>query len=345
MEKGWYHDPHGRYLRRYFDGSDWTNQVQAASGQVFEETSPDSAGQVIGVTPNPPSPGSISGDSEFAPPKDKSRKKTWIGIGIGILIIAAVGNALGGGSSSESSTTQADSDPEVPQKSLSDESASSEEAIGSSVPSPRHPSDLVISGDFQPPAGSGNTVEVVWYGPAKVKEDLFEDIREVNLVVRNNTQDAVGRVNVSAIVRDTNGDLLDGSEELRIDPNVLEPGAWGVGTLEIKNLGDAKIGSLTFNIDYDDDPGCSLFCPTYAELSEISQDGETIKGLLTAPERMDTVFGVGVYAYCFNEKGEYLGRALDFTADETLEEGQSTVFVIDVPRSACPNFALEAYDL
>lgn len=68
-------------------------------------------------------------------------------------------------------------------------------------------------------------------------------------------------------------------------------------------------------------------------------------GLGTAPERMDTIFGVGVYVYCFNDQGDYLGYHVDFTADETLEAGEQTVFVVDVPKSSCPNYAIEAYDI
>lgn len=344
MEKGWYNDPHGRYLRRYFDGTDWTNQVQSASGEVLTDNFPGIAepagAQGTGFT----APGFQPGPSSPVAADNKSKKKMWIGICVGIIVLGAIGNALGGRSSSGNSDTQATNQTVESDESTSGNDVSSEET-DNSVPSPRHPADLVIVGEFQPPAGTSDTVEVVWYGPARKTDDLFEDIREVNLVVRNNTQDSVKRVNISAIVRDPDGGLLEGSEELSIDPMVLEPGAWGVGTLEIKNLGDAKVGSLTFNIDFDDDSGCTFFCPTYAELSEITQDGDSIKGLITAPERMDTIFGVGVYAYCFNDDGEYLGRSLDFTADETLEEGQSTVFVIDVLKSACPNFALEAYDI
>ena len=39
-QKGWFDDPHGRYLRRYYDGEKWTDQVQTATGEVVTETSP-----------------------------------------------------------------------------------------------------------------------------------------------------------------------------------------------------------------------------------------------------------------------------------------------------------------
>ncbi len=34
MTAGWYADPTGRFPARYFDGTDWTDQVQGADGQV-----------------------------------------------------------------------------------------------------------------------------------------------------------------------------------------------------------------------------------------------------------------------------------------------------------------------
>ncbi len=37
MSAGWFIDPTGRFAQRYFDGQDWTDQVQGANGQVMSD--------------------------------------------------------------------------------------------------------------------------------------------------------------------------------------------------------------------------------------------------------------------------------------------------------------------
>ena len=328
IARGWHIDPFGRHLRRFFDGTAWTDQVQTQSGEVRSDP------LVPGSVPPPP----------VAPPalapaggeKKTDKKKVIAGV---VAVVAALGviGALVGDDPEDSPNTSAAGDNES--------DAQVAESVESEAVTARHPSAVSVVGSFQPPAGDLGSVNVVSFGPVTKTDDMFEDIRTVNVVVRNNTSGAVQGVDVTAIVRDPNGGLLEGSEEMSVSPFVLEPGAWGVGTMEIKNLGDAQVGTLTFNVNYSDGDGCSFFCPTYADISEITQSADSIRGLLTAPERMDTIFGIGVYVYCFNDAGDYLGYRVDFTADETLEAGEQTVFVVDVPKALCPNFALEAYDI
>lgn len=330
MEKGWYNDPYGRHLRRYFDGSDWTRHVQSELGEVLVERPQSVIKNRSGAEGTyHPAPTSVPAGLAPVASQSKSRKTKWILIGVGIAAIVGIGNALGGLSNSDALT--------------GGDGANAEIAVNTTVPTPRHPANLVVVGDFQPPAEEGETVKVVWFGRSYQKEIDYEDVRYIDLVVRNNTQNTVSGVKVSAIVRDSGGGLLEGSEQLNITPEVLEPGAWGIGTLQIKNLGNARIGTLTFNVDYTDGDDCNWLCPTYADLSEITQDGDTIKGLLTAPVQMTTAFGVRVTAYCFGRQGNYLGTSSDRTAQESLAKGESTVFVIKVAKSDCPNFALEAY--
>lgn len=328
IARGWHIDPFGRYLRRYFDGTAWTDQVQAQSGELKSDPLPP------GAVPPPPvvSPAvAPSGGGK------KTDKKKVVAIVVAVVVALGVIGTLVG-EDSEESANNSPSEDQAP-------AAQVEDKVESEAVTARHPSAVSVVGTFQPPAGDPGSVNVVWFGPVTETDDMFEDIRTVNVVVRNNTSSPVQSVDVTAIVRDPNGGLLEGSEEMNVKPFVLEPGAWGVGTMEIKNLGDARVGTLTFNVNYNDGDGCSFFCPTYADISEITQSSDSIRGLLTAPERMDTIFGVGVYVYCFNDQGDYLGYHVDFTADETLEAGEQTVFVVDVPKSSCPNYAIEAYDI
>ena len=70
---GWVDDPYGRYPRRYFNGEEWTDQVQVATGEVVTETS----AAVETDPPAEPSPDTPSEplSVEHENPKGKSKKE------------------------------------------------------------------------------------------------------------------------------------------------------------------------------------------------------------------------------------------------------------------------------
>ena len=92
-QKGWFDDPHGRYLRRYYDGENWTDQVQTATGEVVTETSP-------GVAMSPPNESTPvapfeTPSVENQSSKGKSKKKV-VSIVLGVLLVLGVIGAIFG---------------------------------------------------------------------------------------------------------------------------------------------------------------------------------------------------------------------------------------------------------
>ena len=71
--RGWFDDPYGRYPRRYFNGEEWTDQVQVATGEVVTETS-------TAVETDPPA--EPSPDTPFEPlsVEDENPKESQKGI-------------------------------------------------------------------------------------------------------------------------------------------------------------------------------------------------------------------------------------------------------------------------
>lgn len=97
--KGWFDDPYGRYLRRYYDGEKWTDQVQTAAGEVVTETSPGVAASPPAET-TPVAPWQPPGGSSSA--SKGTSKKGILGAVVGVVAaIVVVGAIAGGGDSSE----------------------------------------------------------------------------------------------------------------------------------------------------------------------------------------------------------------------------------------------------
>ncbi len=62
---GWYRDPTGRYTSRYWDGQQWTNQVNSGGANAVDEA-PSEMRFV------PPAPGTETAAAPPAPPRSRS---------------------------------------------------------------------------------------------------------------------------------------------------------------------------------------------------------------------------------------------------------------------------------
>ena len=126
MEQGWYNDPYDRYLRRYFDGNEWTNHVQTSAGEVVAETSPGMAQPPEGGSPLlAPPQGAPSGKEISNTSVKKSRKTLWVGVGVGVLIIAGIAASADDSSSNTSESSSEDTKMAEEPESSSDSSATS----------------------------------------------------------------------------------------------------------------------------------------------------------------------------------------------------------------------------
>ena len=106
-QKGWFDDPHGRYLRRYYDGEKWTDQVQTATGEVVTETSP-------GVAMSPPNESTPVAPFETPSVENQSSKgkskKNVIAIVLGVVLTLGVIGAIFGDDESSSEEVAVEED-------------------------------------------------------------------------------------------------------------------------------------------------------------------------------------------------------------------------------------------
>ena len=114
--KGWFADPHRRYLRRYYDGENWTNQVQTETGEVVTETSP-------GIAMSPPDESTPVAPYQSAnsaeAPKSKSKKNiVFAALGV-VVALVVIGGLVGDDSSSNVSTSEGSSSEGVGSQSSS----------------------------------------------------------------------------------------------------------------------------------------------------------------------------------------------------------------------------------
>lgn len=198
-------------------------------------------------------------------------------------------------------------------------------------------SGITVNGNVSLPFPADSGVLVMPIGDPRFVESTFEDVIEVPVAVLNNTSETVSSVSVSAIVRDQSGNLVEGSEEEFIRPEDLGPGKWGLGTLEVKNLELASLGTIEYTVTFNNG-SCDFFCTTTADISEwnFNSSGNGVTGIAVARDSMSFA---RAQIFCFDDSSRAIERTADLLAVDSLDEGQQSVFVLET-TSACENFAL-----
>ena len=140
-QKGWFDDPYGRYLRRYYDGEKWTNQVQTATGDVVTESLPSVAMS---------SPAESTPTEPFEPPTgseapQSNSKKGIVFVILGVIVaLIVIGGLVEDDSSSNVSISDGSSSEGVGLVSSSD--GSNQDAVG--VAGDAIGSDESVSGEL-----------------------------------------------------------------------------------------------------------------------------------------------------------------------------------------------------
>ena len=82
--KGWYTDPTSEYMYRYWNGTQWTNQVSSSGTTLNDSNAMDSS-----VASTPPAPGSEAASppqADVAPTVQVTQKSGGFGTVIGVIV-------------------------------------------------------------------------------------------------------------------------------------------------------------------------------------------------------------------------------------------------------------------
>ena len=251
MEKGWYNDPYGRYLRRYYDGVSWTNQVQSAAGEVLTESSPGLADPPESGSAEPSSPP----PSMTAPSQGKSKKKMWVSIGVGVLVIAAIGATAddSSGNSEESSASDVTTTSEITDDVLdsstgtgNDSNASTEassDSASTSESSAASSSDPQVALDYISDIMKVNDDGVEYmeqFSDLMFRSDTFSEEWQLDvaivLVLLSGQYDRVKNIEAPACFEDVHSHMLEANRLLVV---MSETFAEGVDTFDTAKIEQA----------------------------------------------------------------------------------------------------------
>ena len=163
------------------------------------------------------------------------------------------------------------------------------------------------------PAGDPGVVAVVATGAA------LDRSGSLPIVVRNNTANVIGRIEVTGIARDTVGTLSGSGSSQGFQPARVEPGeiAWGY-----VYFGDITGEGLTFDLSASSVPPDTYFAPVVGVLTN------TLDAGVSGPISVDGI--------CFAMDGTLLGTVNSYAEQDELTAGGTGSFSLDLYGDPCP---------
>ncbi len=181
------------------------------------------------------------------------------------------------------------------------------------------------------PAGDPGVVAVIASGAA------LDRSHSIPIIIRNNTSDTIGQIEVTGIARDAAGTLAGSGSSQGFQPKRVEPGeiAWGYVF-----FGDTTGDGLTFELSASGDEASTYFQPI--EITELNANDNQIVGVITNTSDDELSGPISVGGICFAADGSLLGTFNAFSEQDKLAAGGTGSFSADLYGDACPNGLLGA---
>lgn len=182
------------------------------------------------------------------------------------------------------------------------------------------------SSDF--PAGTSGEVGVVASG--KVAESIA-------VVVRNATDKVVYNIDVTATVRDDNGDLVVTGDSQGFLPSVVAPGEIAIGSVFLGYSVEIPDGAeATFTVTSDDEP--SVFQDRPLLVTEVRQIDQRIVGVLSNTTGVELGSFVKVGLVCFDSSATPTAALTGSADQDRIPVDGSGTFTIEVGDAVCDTY-------
>lgn len=199
---------------------------------------------------------------------------------------------------------------------------------------------ILTVGEITIPPGEPGTVSVVLVGHV----DPEQLSTSIPIVVRNLTNSTVYGIEVAAIARDDDGDLLAEGSAKMLAPAAVQPGEWAYGYVYFLTMPPAD-GNYEYSVTWSSSIG---FMPRVnLEVTEVNLVegiiGADLVGIV-ANTTAKTVDGpITVSVICFDEAGETITNAVEGMTDAIdVQAGATDSFTVNLFRTDCPVYAVSS---
>lgn len=175
------------------------------------------------------------------------------------------------------------------------------------------------------PAGDAGAVTII------EAAETIDAGGSVTTIVRNNTRDDIGRIEISGTARDASGALVGSGSSQGFSPAVVAPGEIAYGYVFFGH--DIPTGS-TFEFNVDSEPVGEYFLPV--TITEINNTGEQIVGAVMNDLDVEVSGPISADVLCFDADGDVTGDAQSYVEPDDLPAGGTGSFAIDLFDQPCP---------
>ena len=177
------------------------------------------------------------------------------------------------------------------------------------------------------PAGDPGVVSIIIQGTTIQRDGT------VSIVIRNNTNKAVGPIEIAGTARDSSEKIVGSGSSQGMNPTVVDPGEIAFGYVYFDS--DLAGTQPTFKFTVSSRPVSSYFRPLL--VNEIYLVGEKILGSVTNSSESDVKGPISADVICFGSDGNILRTHSDYVAPDELPAGATGSFAVDLFRDACPS--------
>jgi hypothetical protein len=182
------------------------------------------------------------------------------------------------------------------------------------------------------PAGEPGAVSVI------LVESALDQSQSLPVVVRNNTAQPVGAIDVTGTARDGSGGLVGSGSSQGFKPVVVAPGEIAFGYVF---FGDGVPADATFEVSVSADPVGDYFMPV--TITELSANTDQLVGVVTNDNEGAVSGPIGVDAICLDvATTAILSTPNDFADQDELAAGATGSFSIDMFGDSCPRGLISA---
>lgn len=183
------------------------------------------------------------------------------------------------------------------------------------------------------PAGTAGEVEVVLAGTY--------DGSRLPIVIRNNTDEEISDITVSATVKSADGALIGAGGDLDIKPFAVEAGSYAIGYLYFDGIDLAPDVEFEYDIDYEEGVDLNFLYSIDLEVGDVAYlDGRLVGELINSSNEVAKgPFGISVA--CISPEGDLLDYWDGYSDKEEADPGESIPFQVEGYSGAdCRNFVI-----
>lgn len=159
------------------------------------------------------------------------------------------------------------------------------------------------------------------------------------VVVRNNTSETVGQIEVNGTARN-NGALVGSGELQTTEPNVLKPGEYALAYVDFQSVVPA---GAALDLTATAQPGDVESLTVDLRIAEVDRQpsrhgGDDVIGIVSNPTPNEVEGPISVLVMCFDGATPVSTTSVSTDADSIAPNG-AVSFTASLPAGSCPTFA------